>query len=69
MNIKSWAFLIFILALGMGCAGDSKQVRKLTKPVDETAANLVKVREVKNEEGETRAIVSPTDERQIKFTF
>jgi hypothetical protein len=69
MNRKSWLFLFFILILSAGCAGDSKQVRKLTRPVDDTAANLVKVREVKNEEGEARAIVSPTDERQLKFTF
>ena len=69
MKMKSWVFLFFILVLGWGCAGESKEVRKLTKPVDDTAANLVKVREVKNEEGEARAIVSPADQRQVKFTF
>ena len=69
MNKKSWFFLLLALALGMGCAGESKEVRKLTKPVDDTAANLLKVREVKNEEGEARAIVSPADQRQVKFTF
>jgi hypothetical protein len=66
---KSWMFLLLVLAVGMGCAGESKQVRKLTKPVDDTAQNIVKVREYKNEEGEARAIVSPADERQLKFTF
>ena len=72
MNIKPIVFLIVVFALYSGCAEDSKQVkgvRKLTKPVDDTAENLLKVREVKNEEGEARAIVSPADERQLKFTF
>jgi len=69
MNAKSWMFLFLILILGLGCAGESKQVRKLTKPVDDTAQNIVKVREIKNDEGEARAIVSPADERQLKFTF
>ena len=69
MNLKLGICLLFITALAVGCAGDSKQVRKLTKPVDDTAQNIVKVREIKNEEGEARAIVSPADERQVKFTF
>ena len=69
MNIKSWALFIVMMVLCFGCANESKQVRKLTKPVDDTAENLVKVREIKNEEGETRAIVSPADSKQLKITF
>ena len=67
--MKLGMLLCLVLALSMGCANDSKAVRKLTKPVDDTAANLLKVREVKNEAGEARAIVSPADQRQVKFTF
>ena len=66
--IKLLLTLLFI-AVMMGCAGTSKPVQKVAKPVDRTAAELVKVREVKNEEGETRAVVSPADSKQLKFTF
>lgn len=69
MTQKSRLLLALVLVLGMGCASESKQVRKLTKPVDDTAENIVRVREYRNEEGEARAIVSPADERQLKFTF
>jgi hypothetical protein len=69
MNIKCWALCLIVLVFCSGCAGESKQVRKLTKPVDETAENIVKVRELKDESGETRAVVSPADERQLKITF
>jgi hypothetical protein len=51
-----------------GCASADKPVRKLTKPVDKTAEELVKVRELKDD-GETRAILSPADERQLKIRF
>lgn len=52
----------------VGCASTSKPVRKLTKPVDQTAAELVKIRELKSG-GETRAVVSPADQKQLKITF
>lgn len=52
----------------MGCAGSSS-VRKVTKPVDQTAEELVKVRELKTESGKTRAVISPTDEKQLKIPF
>ena len=62
--------LIFLtFAIMYGCAGQSKPVQKIAKPVDQTAAELVKVRELKNESGETRAVVSPADQKQLKFTF
>ena len=63
---------IFLVLMGvvilLGCASTSKPVRKLTKPVDDTAAELVKVRELKSQ-GETVAVVSPADQRQLKITF
>lgn len=61
---------VFVLSC-MGCAGTSKPVQKITKPVDQTAEELVKVREFKSEEGETRAVVSPTDADtgQFKIKF
>ena len=68
MNRTKLLFTVFILLLCVGCAGTSKPVRKLTKPVDETAAELVKVREFKSD-GETRAVVSPADSKQLKIKF
>ena len=65
-------FLIVAMVLVCsGCAGTSKPVQKLTKPVDQTAAELVKVREIKSQEGETRAVVSPSDadQGQLKIKF
>lgn len=59
--------LIFILATG--CAQDAKQIRKLTKPIDQTAEQIVKVREMKSDSGATRAVISPADEKQLKFPF
>lgn len=59
----------FILLAFAGCMGTSKPVQKLTKPVDQTAAELVKVRELKSDDGETRAVVSPADQKQLKITF
>lgn len=61
-------FLLVFIVVHLGCAGTSKPVRKLTKPVDDTAEELVKVRKLKSD-GETRAVVSPADEKQLKFTF
>lgn len=62
-------FIFLIVGVLSSCAGESKEVKKLTKPVDQTAAELVKVRELKSESGETRAVVSPADQKQLKFTF
>ena len=62
-----WACLLWMAALG-GCASTSPRVRKLTKPVDQTAEELVKVREIQSG-GETRAILSPADSRQVKIKF
>ena len=60
--------LILVVLTVSGCAGTQKPVRKLTKPVDDTAAELVKVRELKSGD-ETVAVVSPADEKQLKITF
>ena len=69
--MKPAAYLFGVLLMGfmLGCAGQSKEVKKITKPVDQTAAELVKVREIKSESGETRAVVSPADQKQLKITF
>ncbi len=69
MRPMSYIFIILIVSLVSGCTGQNKSVKKITKPVDQTAAELVKVRELKNESGETRAIVSPADQKQLKITF
>ncbi|MBI4367907.1 MAG: hypothetical protein HY588_00780 [Candidatus Omnitrophica bacterium] len=58
--------LVFILT---SCAGQNKSVQKLTKPVDQTAEDLFKIRELKSDTGETRAVVSPADEGQFKIKF
>ena len=60
--------LMFVITW-FGCVGTSKPVRKVTKSVDDTAAELVKIREIKTSEGETRAVVSPADEKKLKITF
>ncbi|GEM_PF-5155648 len=60
--------LLFVILIS-GCAGQSKPVQKIAKPVDQTAAELVKVREIKNDAGETRAVISPADQKQLKITF
>lgn len=63
-------FTVLLCALMcFGCEGTSKPVRKLTKPVDQTAVELTKIREFKSDEGETVAVVSPADQKQLKFTF
>ena len=67
-KIKCFLTVIILLVVA-GCAGTSKPVQKLTKPVDQTAAELVKVREIKSDKGETRAVVSPADQKQLKITF
>ena len=68
--MKPTAYVLILLFFSLsGCAGQSKPVQKIAKPVDQTAAELVKVRELKSESGETRAVVSPTDQKQLKFTF
>ena len=66
---KCLVTIFFVSVFFIGCASTSKPVRKLTKPVDQTAAELVKIRELKNESGETRAVVSPADQKQLKITF
>ena len=69
MRVNMRLFLIVVgVLVCIGCAGTSKPVRKLTKPVDQTAAELVKVREIKSQ-GETRAVVSPADQKQLKIKF
>lgn len=68
--MKLVAYILIFLCMSLSaCAGQSKPVQKIAKPVDQTAAELVKVRELKNESGETRAVVSPADQKQLKFTF
>ena len=68
--MKPTAYVLILLFFSLsGCAGQSKPVQKIAKPVDQTAAELVKVRELKSDSGETRAVVSPTDQKQLKFTF
>lgn len=64
---------VFILCVvygiaGTGCANAPKPVEKLTKPVDKTAEEIVRVRELKSE-GKTRAVLSPADERQLRIPF
>lgn len=68
---NSLVLILTISAVFMffGCESSSKPVRKLTKPVDQTAEELVKIRELKSEEGETRAVLSPADEKKLKITF
>ena len=68
MKITQLILMTIMVLVFMGCAGTSKPVRKLTKPVDQTAAELVKIRELKSG-GETRAVVSPADQKQLKITF
>jgi len=69
--MKPTAYILIFLIFGLisSCAGQSKPVQKIARPVDQTAAELVKVRELKSESGETRAVVSPADQKQLKFTF
>ena len=69
MNLTAYISIMLMIGLLAGCSGQSKEVRKIAKPVDQTAAELVKVREYKSESGETRAVVSPTDQKQLKITF
>ena len=69
MRKMKLVFTVLILLIFAGCMGTSKPVQKLTKPVDQTAAELVKVRELKSDDGETRAVVSPADQKQLKITF
>ncbi|MBI3999546.1 MAG: hypothetical protein HY351_02930 [Candidatus Omnitrophica bacterium] len=63
--------LVMLTVVSFGCTGTSKPVQKIAKPVDQTAEELVKVREFKTAEGETVAEVSPTnaDEGQLKIKF
>ena len=63
-----WLLILSSLAGGWGCAR-SKQIEKITKPVDQTAEKLVKIREYKSEDGETRAVLSPADTHQLKIQF
>ena len=67
-KISGHVFLFIFCALVLfGCSNPSS-VRKLTKPVDQTAEELVKIREIKSD-GKTRAVVSPADEKQFKIPF
>ena len=68
MKLRLFAVLLCAL-MCFGCEGTSKPVRKLTQPVDQTAAELTKVREFKSDSGETVAVVSPADQKQLKITF
>ncbi len=68
MKTTKFVFAVMMVIVLAGCAGTSKPVQKLTKPVDQTAAELVKIREIKSQ-GETRAVVSPADQKQLKITF
>ncbi len=58
----------FWLMTAAGCASTPKPVEKLAKRVDQTAEEITKVRELKSD-GETRAVVSPADERQVRISF
>ena len=69
MNGTRYALVFLFILIVAGCASADKPVRKLTKPVDQTAAELVKIREIKSESGETRAVVSPADQKQLKIKF
>ncbi len=64
--MKHTVFISILLITLVGCA---QQAQKIAKPVDQTAAELVKIREIKNDSGETRAVVSPADEKKLKLTF
>ena len=69
MKYGRLVLVFFLMATWFGCAGTSKPVQRIAKPVDQTAEELVKVRELKSEEGDTRAILSPADEKQLKIKF
>ena len=62
-------FLILSNFILLGCSTTGTPVNKLTKPVDKTASELTKIREIKTDSGETRAVISPADERQFKISF
>ena len=61
--------MVVIFATLLGCAGDNPRMKKVAKPIDDTAEKIVKVREFKSQSGSTRAIVSPADERQLRIPF
>ena len=67
MNLIVLFSVLFLTVCG--CSGTSQPVQKIAKPVDQTAAELVKIRELKTDNGETRAVVSPADEKKLKLTF
>lgn len=69
MKSALWIIMVMALSMTIGCAGQSKPVKKIAKPVDQTAEELVRVREIKSESGETRAVLSPADQKQLKITF
>ena len=52
----------------LGCSTASSSVKKITKPMDKTEEEIVKVRELKSD-GKTRAVLSPTDQKQLKIPF
>lgn len=60
--------LVLYVTAGAGCVSAPKPVGKLAKRVDQTAEEITKVRELKSD-GETRAVVSPADERQVRISF
>lgn len=69
MNDKAFCCLMVVFLLLSGGCASSKPVQKITKPVDRTAEEIVKVREFKSEDGQTRAVVSPADQKQFKLQF
>jgi len=71
MHVRSKWFSVYLLLLVVilgGCASDGHRVEKLAKSTDKTAGEIVKVREIKRE-GETRAVISPADQKQLRITF
>ncbi len=67
--MKTRALVFIVIMIGfVGCTGSSKSVQKIAKPVDQTAAEIVKVREIKSQ-GETVAVLSPSDPKQLKIKF
>ena len=64
----SAVFAMLGIVIFWGCSTASSPMKKIAKPVDQTASEIVKVRELKSD-GKTRAVISPTDEKQLKIPF
>ena len=64
---------IFISALFvciLGCSTPDKireEIEPVTDPLSSTTEEIFKVREIKNKEGKTRAVISPADKKQLKI--